>query len=105
MVVSKGTSGQKEKEINYSEFMSDIEQGTVADATIRGNEVTGKFKSNDKTAEIYHTTIPANYPDIYKLLKDKGVNVKIIDPQTAAWINLVVGALPFVLIIGFWIFM
>jgi cell division protease FtsH len=103
--VVRSTGGQKEKEINLSEFTTAVDQGTIADATIRGNEVTGKFKTNDKVAEIYHTTIPANYPDIYKQLKDKGVSVKIVDPQTAQWVNLVVGTLPFVLIIAFWIFM
>ncbi len=105
LVVAKGTSGQKEKEITLTQFMSSVEQGTIDDATIRGNEVTGKYKTNDKTADTYHTTIPANYPDVYKLLKDKGVNVKVIDQQAGLWLTVLVNALPFVLIIAFWIFM
>jgi cell division protease FtsH len=104
-VVARGTSGQKEQEINLSEFTADVEQGVIADATIRGNEVTGKFKSNDKTVQTYHTTIPANYPDIYKLLKDKNVSVKVIDQQAGMWLTILVNTLPFLLIIGFWIFM
>jgi cell division protease FtsH len=102
-VVQHGTSGPKEKDITLTEFMSDVEQGGILDATIRGSEVSGKFRANDQGT--YHTTIPANYPDIYKLLRDKGVSVKVVDQQAGMWVSILVNTLPFLLIIGFWIFM
>src|SRR5204863_6338589 len=41
----------------------------------------------------------------YKTLRAKGVNVDITDPQAGLWISLLIQSVPFVLIIGFWIFM
>jgi cell division protease FtsH len=102
-VVKNGTSGPKEREISLTEFMSDVEQNSILDATIRGGEVTGKFRNNDQGT--YHTTIPANYPDIYKMLRDKNVQVKVVDQQAGMWVSILVNTLPFLLIIGFWIFM
>ena len=46
-VVKAGNSGQKEREINFSEFMSQVDEGNVAEVTILSSEVQGKFK-NDK---------------------------------------------------------
>ena len=68
-VVKAGNSGAKEREINFSEFLSDVDQGNVSEVTITGQEVRGKFK-NDKAG--FHTTVPANYPDMYKILQRQG---------------------------------
>ena len=62
-VVKAGNSGAKEREINFSEFLSQVDQGNVTEVTMIGHEVRGKFK-NDKAA--FHTTVPANYPDMYQ---------------------------------------
>ncbi|MCU1283762.1 MAG: rane protease FtsH catalytic subunit [Acidobacteriales bacterium] len=101
-VVQRGTNGAKDKDISLTEFMANVEQGSVVDATIRGSEVTGKLRNDNAK---YHTTIPANYPDIYKLLREKNVQVNVVDQQAGMWVTILVNALPFVLIIGFWVFM
>ena len=102
-VVRNGANGPKEIGISLTTFMDDVDQGLVKEATIRGAEVTGKFKNNDK--ETFRTTIPSNYPDVYKLLHDKGVAVTVIDQQAGMWVSILINALPFLLIIGFWVFM
>ncbi len=102
-VVRNGANGPKETTISLTAFMNDVDQGIVQEATIRGAEVTGKFKNNDK--ETFRTTIPSNYPDVYKLLHDKGVSVTVVDQQAGMWVSILINALPFLLIIGFWIFM
>ncbi|MGB9202532.1 MAG: ATP-dependent metallopeptidase FtsH/Yme1/Tma family protein, partial [Terriglobales bacterium] len=66
-VVKTGTNAQKEKEIGFSEFLTDVDQGNIHDVTFTGQEVKGKFKSPDAP---FHTTAPANYPDMYKTLRD-----------------------------------
>jgi cell division protease FtsH len=103
LVVQKGANGPKDQELNLTDFISSVDKGTILDATIRGGEVTGKFREKDQGA--YHTTIPANYPDIYKQLRERGVNVKVVDQQAGMWVSILVNTLPFLLIIGFWIFM
>ncbi len=42
-VVKGGNSGQKEKEVNFSEFMSEVDNGAVKEVTITGMEVHGKY--------------------------------------------------------------
>ncbi|HMH00866.1 MAG TPA: ATP-dependent metallopeptidase FtsH/Yme1/Tma family protein, partial [Terriglobales bacterium] len=40
-VVKAGSGGQKEKEINFSQLMSDVDSGNVKEVTIIGMEVRG----------------------------------------------------------------
>ena len=54
-VVKAGNSGQKDKEVNFSQFMSDVDQGNVKEVTITGMEVRGKYR-NDNSG--FHTTAP-----------------------------------------------
>ena len=62
-----GSGNQKEKEINFSQLMSDVDSGNVKEVTIIGMEVRGKYR-NDNSG--FHTTVPANYPDMIKTLRD-----------------------------------
>ena len=46
-VVRVGSGGQKEKEVNLSEFMTDVDQGNVREVTINGQEVRGKYRATE----------------------------------------------------------
>ncbi len=100
-VVKASGNGAKDKSINFSEFMSQVNQGNVADATLMGTEVQGKYR-NDKTG--FHTTVPANYPDMIKQLQDKGVNITVKDPQSN-WPSWLFQILPLVLFGALWFIM
>ena len=52
----------------------------------------------------FKSTIPANYPDLYKTLQDKNVNVIIKDSTGNSWVTWLVNGLPMILILGLWIF-
>jgi len=41
-VVKGANSGAKEREINYSEFMSQVDQNNVSEVTVLGSDVRGK---------------------------------------------------------------
>jgi cell division protease FtsH len=101
-VVTGGAMGVKEKLINFTEFMTSVDQGNIQDAKIDGSKVTGHFRNEKDT---FRTTVPANYPDMYKTLRDKGVNISIEDPNASLWWSLLIQSLPIVLIIAFWVFM
>ena len=74
-VVRTGANSQKEKPINFSEFLADVDQGKVTEVTITAQEVRGKFKDQST----FSSTAPANYPDMIKDLRDKGVSINIRD--------------------------
>ena len=102
VVVRAGAVGQKEKEINFSEFMTQVDASNVAEVTITAAEVRGKFRNDPKAT--FHTTVPANYPDMIKILRDKGVNIIVKDASAAGWTWLIQLS-PLLLIGVLWIIM
>jgi ATP-dependent Zn protease len=81
-VIKAGSAGQKDKEVNFSQFLTDVDQGNVKEVTINGQEVRGTYR-NDNSA--FHTTAPSNYPDMIKTLRDKGVSMNIRDITSGSW--------------------
>ena len=102
-VVKQGSSGQKDKEINFSDFMNQVDQGNVGEVTVIGMEVRGKYK-NDNTA-LFHTTVPANYPDMIKTLRDKGVTITVKDISNGSWPSWLLNLAPLILLAALWFFM
>jgi cell division protease FtsH len=101
-VVKSGSPG-REKTYTFTQFMEEVQNGNVAEITIQnGNQVGGKLKNGNA---VFHTTIPANYPDIYKALQDQKVSIDIKEANSNNWVTLLVNASPFILLIAFWIFM
>jgi len=101
-VVRTGSNGPKERPINFSQFLEYVDQGNVKDVTITAQEVRGKFK--DDTG--FNTTAPANYPDMIKNLRDKGVNINIRDVTNGSWPLQLLGTwAPLILLAALWFFM
>src|SRR5437867_3057797 len=82
--------------------MSDVDQGNVREITIIGMEVRGKYR-NDNSG--FHTTVPANYPDMIKMLRDKGVTINIRDISNGSWPTWLLNLAPLVLLAALWFFM
>ena len=92
--------GPAEQEPTFSEFMDKVEAGEVATVEIRGNLVEGAYKDNAK----FKTYIPPEYPEIYKTLREKGVQIKVKDAGSSSWFAWGINLLPILLLVGFWIF-
>ncbi|MEZ5401958.1 MAG: ATP-dependent zinc metalloprotease FtsH [Bryobacteraceae bacterium] len=101
--VVKNGQGKREDNITLTAFLNDVEAGRVHSIEIDGNVVKGQFK-DDKTRTL-RTTIPLNYPDIYTMLREKGVVVNIKETSSANWFSFLVNAIPFLVLLAFWIFM
>ena len=102
-VMKAGSAGQKDKEVNFSQFLTDVDQGNVKEVTITAQEVRGKYR-NDNSA--FHTTAPANYPDMIKMLRDKGVSMNIRDITSGSWPLQLLGTwAPLILLAALWFFM
>jgi cell division protease FtsH len=101
-VVRTGANSQKEKPINFSEFLADVDQGKVSEVTITAQEVRGKFKDQST----FSSTAPANYPDMIKDLRDKGVSINIRDVTSGSWPLQLLGTwAPLILLAALWFFM
>jgi len=101
-VVKGANSGAKERDFTFSEFLSNVDQGNVSEVTIVGQEVHGKLK-NDKAS--FRTTVPTSYPDMYKELRDKGVNITVKNAEGGGWPTWLLNLAPFILLGALWFIM
>ena len=99
--VMHSATGGHDSAISLTQLQDYADKGRVAEVTVNGTDVTGKFKDSK---ESFHTTIPANYPDLYTNLHDKGVNVTIKDQSNSFWFAALVQFLPMMLILGVFLF-
>jgi cell division protease FtsH len=86
-------------EIVFSDFLKKVEVGEVREVTLRGNAVTGRL--SDGSA---FRTFTADYPDLVKSLRDKGVKIEVKPPDNNPWYAILLQWVPMLLFIGVWIF-
>jgi cell division protease FtsH len=93
-----GVSGNK---LIFSEFMKKVDAGEVTQVDIKGNDLLGKFKSGGQ----FYTYLP-EYPNLVETLQDKGVEINALPlvSKSEKVIAGILGWLPFILMIGLWIF-
>jgi len=99
-VVKNNTVGNV-TELTFLGFMNEVNRDNIKDVTIVGIEATGTFKKDNGK---FKTTIPGNYPDLYKTLLEKNVNVTLKDSSGGNWVTWVANGLPMILLLGLWIF-
>ncbi len=100
--VLKQGKGKPEQNVSFTQFMDMVEKDRVKSVVISGSEVRGTFREENSTLR---TLIPSNFPDIYKTLRERKVDVEIKDVSSANWVSIIINAIPFILLLGFWIFM
>mgnify|MGYP001619684641 FL=1 len=87
-------------EVVFSDFLKKVEAGEVREVILRGNAVTGKLASG----EAFRTTT-ADYPDLIKTLKDRGVRISVKATDGApGYFAIFLQWVPMLLFIGVWIF-
>jgi cell division protease FtsH len=91
---------KKETQVKFSEFMTSVETGQVADVTITGNEIKGHLASR----EPFRTFAPLGYDKLVDTLLARKVTVNYQPDTTPTWANMLISWAPFLLLIGFWIF-
>jgi len=99
--VVRQSSADKPLDLTFSEFVNDVNSDSVAEVTMVGTDVSGTLRKNNAK---FKTTIPSNYPDLYKSLTEKNVKVTIKDNSSGSVISWVVNGLPMLLLLGLWIF-
>jgi len=84
----------------FSDFIQQVESGEVAEVTITGSDVAGKYKDG-KTFQ----TFSPQYPDLIGKLRSSGVKIAV-EPviDSPSWGTIFVSWFPMILLIGVWIF-
>jgi cell division protease FtsH len=88
------------KDVTFSQFMTEAEQGKVEEVTIQENQLRGKFTDG----QTFRTVLPAGYNDLIKILRDNKVNIVVKDNARSPLFAILVSWFPILLIILFWVF-
>jgi cell division protease FtsH len=94
------------EDVPFSTFIERVNNGSVDNVIIKGTEVTGEWKPATPGGQKkpFTTTVPANYPQLFDLLRAKGVQMKIIDAREPVLLTALVTWAPILFLIGLWIF-
>ena len=99
--VVRSSTGEHVSNYTFTQFVNQVDGGNVQEVTIAGTDVTGVLKKDNAK---FKTTIPSNYPDLYKNLLDKNVRVTVKSESGSSWMTWLANGLPLILLIGLWIF-
>ncbi|WND02893.1 ATP-dependent zinc metalloprotease FtsH [Temperatibacter marinus] len=87
--------------IPFSDFKNAVAAGTVSEVKITGQDVVGKFTSGEQ----FKTTKMAFDLNLADFLVEKNVKVVVEKQDSGMLLGTILSWLPFILIIGFWIYM
>jgi len=94
------TPGLVKQEINFSQFLSDVEANRVEEVTITGNQIRGKYRQG----ESFKTIAPSQFDDLVKILREHQVIITVKDTSRSPWFTYLFTWFPIILLILFWIF-
>jgi cell division protease FtsH len=100
-MVVKSNRTAPEQQVSFTEFLKKVDDGSVKKVTISGTEVKGVTQENVQL----RTVAPVNYTDYYKQIREKGITLEFNEPSSTNFISILINAIPFVLLLAFWIFM
>src|SRR4051812_10020063 len=98
----------KTAKVVYSEFISQVQEspGSIKDVTVDDGKHQYVVNKTDGTK--YHVSIPPSDQLVasdVRLLDKNGVTIKTKGPGGASILGVIINLLPFVLLLGFWIFL
>ena len=96
------TSGDRNSvDLTYSQFLDEVEAGSIKDVIIRGNNINGAFEDGRS-----FKTYAANDPTLVDRLNDRGVNISAapLDDGYPSLLGVLISWFPMLLLIGVWIF-
>ncbi|MDA8170343.1 MAG: ATP-dependent zinc metalloprotease FtsH [Nitrospiraceae bacterium] len=109
-------TGQEAQTITYSSFLGQMESGNIKSVVIEGHSVTGELNkaasiipqkgTKPVTVTKFKTYLPAfQGQQLIQELQSKNVTISVLpEKKTSALMDFLVGILPWVLIIGVWVF-
>jgi len=97
------SSQKNQLELEYSKFLDQVEADNVSEIIIRGKEIIGKLNQSP-SGVLKFTTYSPKDDDLVKILRNHNVLIKVEDDAENFWLTAFISWLPFVLIIGIWIF-
>ena len=97
--------------VSYSQFLKYLDDDNVEQIVITDKKMTGKLRrqasttvnNEEKSFRDFSTMIPFEDPDLVKAMVGKNVKV-IAELEATNWVSYLFAALPWIFLIGFWVF-
>ena len=104
-LVSNTGRALRANEITYSEFLDAVEKGTVSEAVLQGNRISGTFRDAGVAGAGFSTFAPED-PNLVSKLREKGVKFKArpAEDEMQSIAGMLLSWFPMLLLIGVWIF-
>jgi cell division protease FtsH len=102
---SFNSSSSKTQAIAYSNFLTDVQEGSIADVTFDGRSITGSLSSGEKFST--YSPLTTDFAPLVDSLRKNNANVKIEakPPEQTSWLlQLLFSWGPMLLLIGVWIY-
>jgi len=88
------------QQLAFSDFLADVETGRVADVTIQGQDILGRYEDGNA----FKSYLPAG-SDVIETLRQHDVRVNAVpEPEPSLLSTLLISAFPILLLIGVWIY-
>ena len=95
-----GNRQSEERQLSFSDFITQVESGSVLEVALRERQVIGVSDTNGH----FQTQVP-NYPALFELLERHQVRVRVEPPDQGNLFFAILNSwLPMLLIIGIWLF-
>src|SRR5271167_3562689 len=100
--VVHNTKSRPDAQLSFTQLMNDVNAGKIKSVSISGNDLHGIYKDDNQE-------LRAVIPNVHQSLDDamlaKGVDIKYNKEAGGGWVSILINAIPFVLLLAFWIFM
>lgn len=97
LIDAHGSQKSSKHEIDYSGFMTKVEEGSVARVVITDNVLKGTLSDGTE----FVATVPPNDTELITKLRNKNVNIKVENPiEPPWWSSLLMSVLPMIIIVG-----
>jgi cell division protease FtsH len=88
------------KEVDFSQFLTEVEGNLVEEVTIAGSQIKGKYSDGTN----FRTVAAPQFDDLVKILREHKVSFKVKDTSRSPWFSYLFTWFPIILLIFFWIF-
>ena len=86
------------KEVDFSIFLDEVENGLVTEVEISGNQINGKYADGSE-----FKTVSTDDYDLVTTLRENKVNIEVKDTKTP-WFSYLFTGFPIIILILFWVF-
>ena len=100
--VVHNTKSQQSAQLSYTQLMNDVNAGKIKTVTITGNDLHGTTRTTTRSCK---ADIPTNHQNLDDAMLAKGVDIHYNKESGSGWVSILINAIPFVLLLAFWIFM